>query len=86
MIVCVCHRVSDRDIARVARSGCSSFDDLQAELRVATGCGACLECAQTTFSQHCTGAAHQACHAWPAQADGGRGAVAIADMACTAHG
>ena len=61
MIVCVCHRVSDRDIAREARS-CSSFEELQDELRVATACGACLDCAQATFSEHRAGAA---CHAWP---------------------
>ena len=49
MIVCVCHRVSDRDIAHEARTGCGSFEQLQDELRVGTGCGSCLECAQQTF-------------------------------------
>ena len=39
MIVCICHRVSDRDIARAAREGCASFDELQMELAVATSCG-----------------------------------------------
>jgi bacterioferritin-associated ferredoxin len=61
MIVCVCHRVSDRDIARVAREGCASFDELQFELGVATACGACHDCAHATFRQHaahaCGGAA-----------------------------
>jgi len=51
MIVCVCHRVSDRDIARAVREGCASFDDLQCELAVATGCGACHDCARQTFHQ-----------------------------------
>lgn len=51
MIVCLCHRVSDRDIAREVRSGCTSFDLLQDELRVATACGACTECARETFAQ-----------------------------------
>ena len=46
MIICLCHRVSDRDIARAAATGCASFHDLQEETRVATGCGACLDCAQ----------------------------------------
>lgn len=64
MIVCLCHRVSDRDIAREARAGCASFEELQDELRVATGCGACLEYAQATFSQHCSG--RNTCHAWQA--------------------
>lgn len=52
MIVCVCHRVSDRDIARAAAEGCDSFDALQEELRVATQCGACHECALDTFHAH----------------------------------
>ena len=49
MIVCVCHRVSDRDIGRAVREGCHDFEALQAELRVGTACGACLECASDTF-------------------------------------
>jgi len=49
MIVCLCHRVSDRDIAREVGSGCPSFDALQESTRVGTGCGACLECAHDTW-------------------------------------
>ena len=49
MIVCVCHRVSDRDIEREVRHGCESFDELQDELRVGTGCGRCIDCARDTF-------------------------------------
>jgi bacterioferritin-associated ferredoxin len=52
MIVCVCHRVSDRDIARAARQGCASFDELQDHLRVGTACGACGDCARHTFDHH----------------------------------
>ena len=54
MIVCICHRVSDRDIAHAARHGCASFDELQEELSVATACGACGDCARETFEAHCT--------------------------------
>ena len=49
MIVCVCHRVSDRDIEREVRQGCASFEELQDELRVATACGRCADCARDTF-------------------------------------
>ena len=56
MIVCVCHRVSDRDIEREVRHGCASFEELQDELRVATACGRCGDCARDTFH------AAQACH------------------------
>ncbi len=52
MIVCLCHRVSDRDIARAARDGCASFDDLQIDLGVATACGACHDCARSCFEAH----------------------------------
>ena len=49
MIVCVCHRVSDRDIEHEVRHGCHSFDELQDETRVGTACGSCLDCARDTF-------------------------------------
>jgi len=60
MIICVCHRVSDRDIAARASSGCPDFDALQDELRVGTACGACLDCAHDTFHAH-AGAPARAC-------------------------
>lgn len=50
MIICLCHRVSDRDIDREVRQGCASFAQLQDETRVATGCGACAACAHDTFA------------------------------------
>jgi len=52
MIICICHRISDRDIAGAIRQGCDSFDELQCELRVATACGACHDCAVQTFEVH----------------------------------
>ena len=66
MVICICHRVSDRDIARAAREGCASFEELQDELRVGTGCGACHDCARETFEQHAGAAAPQrACTCTP---------------------
>lgn len=50
MIVCVCHRISDRDIARQVRAGLS-FDDIQLELGVATQCGRCEGCARDVVQQ-----------------------------------
>ena len=49
MIVCVCERVSDRDIERHVRGGCDSFDSLQLETGVATCCGRCEDCAREVF-------------------------------------
>jgi bacterioferritin-associated ferredoxin len=50
MIICICKRVSDRDIAHCARAG-MGFDELQWELGVATQCGVCESCARETLAQ-----------------------------------
>jgi bacterioferritin-associated ferredoxin len=50
MIVCVCRRVSDREIARHVRAG-MNFDDIQLELGVATQCGRCEGCARDVVVQ-----------------------------------
>ena len=50
MIVCVCRRVSDRDIARHARAG-MGFDEIQFELGVATQCGCCESSAREVVAQ-----------------------------------
>jgi bacterioferritin-associated ferredoxin len=52
MIVCVCHNVSEKDIAREAAAGCCSFKALQEELQVGHGCGTCLSSAKETFAAH----------------------------------
>ena len=49
MIVCVCHRVSDRDIAAAVQAGTRCFEVLQDDLRVASSCGCCHDCARETF-------------------------------------
>ena len=51
MIVCVCRRVSSRDIEQEVQLGCDSFESLQDELGVARSCGCCLDCARDTFDQ-----------------------------------
>lgn len=50
MIVCICHRVSDRDIARQAQAG-EGFRDIQRSLGVATCCGRCADCARELVQQ-----------------------------------
>ncbi|MBI3153771.1 MAG: (2Fe-2S)-binding protein [Burkholderiales bacterium] len=49
MIVCLCHRVSDRDIQREVGSGTRCFEQLQGDTRVASSCGKCLDCALEVF-------------------------------------
>jgi len=52
MIVCVCHRISDREIARHVRAG-MDFSDIQLELGVATQCGRC-ECFAREIVAQCS--------------------------------
>lgn len=49
MIVCLCHRVSERDIRTAVAEGTRCFEQLQDHTRVASSCGCCLECAQDVF-------------------------------------
>lgn len=50
MIVCICHKVSDKAIERHARAG-ASFDEIQMELGVATQCGKCQHSALCLVAQ-----------------------------------
>lgn len=53
MIVCLCHRVSDRDIESAVRGGIRCFEVLQDETLVASGCGCCDDCAREVFESAC---------------------------------
>jgi bacterioferritin-associated ferredoxin len=50
MIVCVCRRISDREITRHAKAG-MGFDEIQFELGVATQCGQCEGCVRDVVAQ-----------------------------------
>ncbi|HEY6514145.1 MAG TPA: (2Fe-2S)-binding protein [Burkholderiaceae bacterium] len=49
MIVCLCHRLSDRDIQRAVANGVHNFEVLQDETRLASSCGCCHDCAREVF-------------------------------------
>jgi bacterioferritin-associated ferredoxin len=53
MIVCLCHRVSDRDIHREVATGTHCFEVLQDQTRVASSCGSCHDCAREVFDSAC---------------------------------
>ncbi len=46
MYVCVCNAVTDRQIRKARDNGASSVEDLSRELKVATCCGRCSDCAR----------------------------------------
>lgn len=50
MYVCVCNRVTDHQIRQAADRGVCSLDELCNELKVASCCGRCRDCAQRVLS------------------------------------
>lgn len=51
MYVCVCNQVTDHQIREAAGRGIGSVDELSAELKVATCCGRCRDCAQRVLRE-----------------------------------
>lgn len=66
MIVCICRRVSDRDIQRAVGEGITDFEQLQDETGIARHCGACRDCAHEVLREAqgahagCAGRCHAA--------------------------
>ena len=54
MIVCLCQRISDRDIREAVASGVRDFDTLQDETAIARNCGCCHDCAREVFDAACS--------------------------------
>ncbi len=53
MIVCLCHRISDRDITQAVKDGIRDFETLQDETCIARNCACCEDCARQVFDQAC---------------------------------
>jgi bacterioferritin-associated ferredoxin len=51
MYVCVCNKVTDRQIRKACNDGAHSMECLRDRLKVATCCGRCAECAQGLLDQ-----------------------------------
>jgi bacterioferritin-associated ferredoxin len=51
MYVCVCNKVTDRQIHEACNDGAHSLECLQDRLKVATCCGRCAECAQDLLNR-----------------------------------
>lgn len=51
MYVCICNAVTDADIRQAVEDGAQNMQDLSEELRVATQCGRCADCAQECLDQ-----------------------------------
>jgi bacterioferritin-associated ferredoxin len=54
MIVCLCHRISDRDIERAVQSGARDFETFQEDTCLARNCACCEDCAREIFEDAVT--------------------------------
>ncbi len=52
MYVCICNRVTDRQILDAAEQGATTLEALGDRLSVATCCGRCAECACELLNEH----------------------------------
>ena len=54
MIVCLCNRVSDRDIHHAVHvQGIRNFEVVKDQTRTASCCGCCHDCARNVFDEAC---------------------------------
>lgn len=51
MYVCICHGITDKDIRAAARKGVDSMEALSDQLKVATCCGRCADCARAVLHE-----------------------------------
>lgn len=59
MYVCVCNRVTDSQILDAADRGATTLEALGEQLRVATCCGRCAECAHALLAQRVDDTTHR---------------------------
>jgi len=52
MYVCICNSVTDRQIREARDDGACSLEALGRELKVATCCGRCAECAEKILCEN----------------------------------
>lgn len=52
MYVCICHKVSDRDIASAVNAGCCSLRQLQEKTCLGTQCGNCVDLAKDLLKEY----------------------------------
>ena len=51
MIICLCHRISDRDIRRAVRTGTREFEVLQDDTCLGRNCECCVQAAREVFDE-----------------------------------
>lgn len=51
MYICVCNRITDKDIKKAVSQGANSVSDLRDMLGVSNQCGTCIESAQEVLSE-----------------------------------
>jgi bacterioferritin-associated ferredoxin len=52
MYICICNQVTDREILDAANRGATTLEALGSQLKVATCCGRCADCANELLDFH----------------------------------
>ena len=51
MYICLCNAITDKQIRRAAKAGVRDLWQLQSQLGVASGCGSCIEHAESILNE-----------------------------------
>jgi bacterioferritin-associated ferredoxin len=51
MIVCICNKITDKDIEDEINNGCKTFEELQDKTGLGTDCGCCRKVALKIFNK-----------------------------------
>jgi bacterioferritin-associated ferredoxin len=60
MYICICNGITDSQVRQCARLGAATLSDLQCQLGVAAGCGACADAATAVLAEEASCAAGRA--------------------------
>ncbi len=51
MFVCICHAITEKDIALAVEQGAGTMKELREQLNIASQCGKCSQFAKTTLTE-----------------------------------
>ncbi|NMP16143.1 hypothetical protein HII16_07320 [Thalassotalea sp. Y01] len=52
MFVCICHQITEADLANAVEQGANTMKEIRDQLSVASQCGKCVQFAKQVLAEH----------------------------------
>ncbi|QBY04132.1 hypothetical protein E2K93_06920 [Thalassotalea sp. HSM 43] len=52
MFVCICHQITESDLANAVEQGANTMKEIREQLNVASQCGKCVQFAKQVLEEH----------------------------------